>query len=110
MIPVIAPLQNSTLEFVNVVGQVYYEQRNNANIAEKVVSYFLEHVRTVYYLKTNLLDQDFITALSLKSGANIQLVQQLVSQFTLVRGGYKITDKELISLNQNIEQFYIQAG
>src|SRR5260221_5750933 len=39
IIPVIEPLINSTLEFVNVVGQVYYEKRNNANIAHKKILY-----------------------------------------------------------------------
>jgi hypothetical protein len=37
IIPVIEPLRNSTLDFVNVVGQVYYEKRDNANIAHKKI-------------------------------------------------------------------------
>ena len=68
IIPVIEPLKNSTVEFVNVVGQVYYEQRNNMNIAQKKILFFLEHLRTKYYLKTNPLDQEFIERLSQKTG------------------------------------------
>jgi hypothetical protein len=109
IIPVIEPLTNTTLDFVNVVGQVYYEQRNNSNIAQKKVSYFLEHLRTSYHLNTSVLDDDFINTLSRKSGAAIALIQELVKQIALVRSGQQIGDSELIDLNKNIEQFYLQS-
>src|SRR6185437_7787947 len=48
IIPVIEPLENSTISFVNVVGQVYYEQHDNVNIGNKKIQYFLEHLRTQY--------------------------------------------------------------
>ncbi len=110
IIPVIAPLNNTTIDFARVVGQVYYEQRNNANIAEKKISYFLEYIRTKFYIKTNVLDDDFIKNLSQKSGVNLMLIQELFHQIMLVRSGQRINDHELISLNKNIEQFYHQSS
>lgn len=106
IIPVIEPLQNTTLDFVNVVGQVYYEQRDNSNIAQKKASYFLEHLRTQYNLKTNLLNNEFVEMLAHKSGVDTQLIQQLLHQVTLVRSGAPVSDTELIDLNKNIERFY----
>jgi hypothetical protein len=110
IIPVIAPLANTTVEFANVVGQVYYEQRNNSNIAEKKVAYFLEHIRAAYNIRTNVFDNDFITLLSQKSGAQPDLVKKLTEQITHIRITSRISDNELIDLNQNIEQFYIQSS
>ena len=108
IIPIIAPPANSTVEFVSVVGRVYYEQRNNTNIAQKKILYFLEHLRTTYYLKTNVLDREFIEKLAQKTGVDIGFVQELVAHIQYVTG-QPVSDADLIKLNQLIEQFYIKS-
>jgi len=108
IIPIIEPLKNTTVEFVTVVGQVYYEQRDNANIAQKKILYFLEYLRTNYYLKTNLLDQEFIEKLAQKTGIEPSLAEELVMHIHYLKG-QRVSDHELIKLNQLIEQFYIKS-
>lgn len=110
IIPVIEPLSNTSVEFANVVGQVYYEQRNNSNIAQKKIAYFLEYIRTRFYLKTNVLDDNFLNALAQKSGVQRDLLTDLIRQITLLGNSKNVTDNDLISLNQNIELFYTQTG
>jgi hypothetical protein len=109
IIPIIEPLNNTAVDFAKVVGQVYYEQRDNHNIAQKKMVYFLEFVRTQYYLKTNQLDDEFTHTLAQKSGMELPLVQKLIWQFITIRNGQRVSDKELIELNRNIEQFYTQS-
>ena len=109
IIPVIEPLKNSTVDFVNVVGQVYYEQRNNLNIAEKKTLFFLEYLRSRYYLKTTNLDAEFAELLSHKTGVAFSLAQDLVGHLSLIGLQKQVTDHELIQLNQLIEQFYTQS-
>jgi hypothetical protein len=109
IIPVIEPLRNSTVDFANVVGQVYYEQRNNQNIAEKKILFFLEHLRARYYLKTSVLDMEFIERLSQKTSIDHTLVQNLVNHINYIRAQNRVSDRELILLNQLIEQFYIKS-
>jgi len=108
-IPVIEPLENSTLSFVNVVGQVYYEQRDNLNIVNKKILYFLEHLRTKYNLKTNPLDQLFIDSFSQKTGINHGFATELVNCINFLTAKHVVTNNELIKLNQLIEQFYNQS-
>ena len=110
IIPVIEPLKNTSVEFAGIVGQVYYEQRNNGNIAQKKAEYFLEHIRSEYNLRTNVLDEEFINMLSQKSGAEPELIKNLVDQVINIRFNSQISDADLINLNRNIEQFYIQAS
>jgi hypothetical protein len=109
IIPVIEPLQNSTVDFVNVVGQVYYEQRNNLNIAQKKTLYFLEHLRTQYYLKTTLLDTDFTDRFAQKTGIDPAFAREIINHIKYVNVQNRVTDDELIYLNHLIEQFYIQS-
>lgn len=109
IIPVIEPLANSTLNFVNVVGQVYYEQRDNRNISNKKILYFLEHLRTVFYLKTNPLDEAFIDNLSKKTAIEHSFATELVNHINYLHAAQQVTNTELVKLNQLIEQFYKQS-
>lgn len=106
IIPIIEPLKNSTVEFANVVGQVYYEQRNNMNISQKMIVFFYEHLRTKYYLKTNPLDSEFVERLSQKAGIEFSFAQELIGHIKYVLVQHEVGDHELIRLNQLIEQFY----
>jgi hypothetical protein len=109
IIPIIEPLKNSTVDFVNVVGQVYYEQRNNLNIAQKKTLYFLEHLRTQYFLKTTLLDGDFIARFAQKTGIEPAFALDIINHIKYVNVQDQVTDNELIYLNQLIEHFYTQS-
>lgn len=110
IIPVIEPLKNNTLDFVTVVGQVYYEQRDNSNIAHKKITYLLEHWRTRYYLKTSKLDKEFMESLERKTGLDQQFINELINLITYMHIQQKVTDQELIALNNAIEKFYSLSG
>jgi hypothetical protein len=110
IIPIVEPLKNSTLEFVTVVGKVYYEQRDNANIAAKKILYFSEHLRTAFNLKSGGYNHEFITQLASKTGIDLVFAGELVRHINYLLPQKHITDHELIVLNQLIEKFYIQSG
>jgi hypothetical protein len=109
IIPVIEPLENSTLNFVNVVGQVYYEQHDNRNISNKKIIYFLEHIRAKYNLKTNPPDQAFIDTLAQKTAITHEFATALVNHINYLNTAVQVSNADLIKLNQLIEQFYNQS-
>ncbi|MFI5159127.1 MAG: DUF4350 domain-containing protein [Sphingobacteriales bacterium] len=109
VIPVIEPLSNSTLDFVNVVGQVYYEKRNNANIAQKKALYLLAQLRDEFQIKTNKLDDEFTEKLTAKLGLETGFANELVNYLKFISVQDHVSDRELIELNKLIEQLYIQS-
>jgi hypothetical protein len=109
IIPVVEPLKNTSVDFVKVVGKVYYQQRDNRDIAQKKISYFLAYVRTNYRLKTTVLNEIFTADLVLKSGINEEVVRPLIEIINQLNGAAAINDDELIQLNKLIEKFYKQA-
>jgi hypothetical protein len=109
IIPVLKPLTNTSVEFVNVVGQVYYEQRNNRNIAQKKTEYFLEQLRGKYNLKTTVLDANFRDTLAKKCGVSEVFIHDIVNQIIRIRSSSYVSDTQLINLNKSIEQFYLQS-
>lgn len=109
VIPVIEPPRNTTLDFVQTVGGAYFNQHNNKNIALKKISYFMEFVRTVFYLGTSELNDAFIQLLSKKSGVNENETRQLVNLIYEINGSEQITDQALIQLSNQIDSFYAKA-
>ncbi len=109
IIPILDPLKNSSVEFAQTIGRVYYQQRNHHDIIEKKINYFLEYLRNKYRLKTTELDQEFITTLVKITGINEDLISQLISYviaFDKTDNRTKIDDQYLIEFNKLIEQFY----
>ena len=109
IIPIVEPLQNNAKEFATVVGQVYYQQRDNSNIANKKVVYLLEEVRSRYNIKTQTLNSEFAELLIRKSGASRELIMDLLRQILQLRKFSHVSDQELIELNKNIELFHQQS-
>lgn len=104
IIPVITPLGNSTVEFVDVVGTLYYQNKDHHNLATKKVTYFLELVRATYLLETNKLDEEFVYLLASKSGVEEKKVSELISFIKKVKNS--TTEQELLKLNTLITQFH----
>lgn len=108
IIPVITPLKNTSAEFVEVVGRVYYQQRNNKDIADKKIVYLLSYIRNKYRLKTTEINQEFKTSLIKLTGATAETVEALFAQLAYINVSNSINDQELIDLNKVIEKFYKQ--
>jgi len=109
IIPIVEPLRNTSVDFVKVVGKVYYQQRDNRDIAQKKINYFLAHVRTNYRLKATKLDDGFISDLMVKSGATADAIKPLIEMINNLNNAVVINDEALIKLNKLIEKFYRQA-
>jgi len=109
IIPVVEPLRNSSVDFVKVVGRVYYQQRDNRDIAQKKISYFLEFIRSTYRLKTPHTDVELAEVLIAKSGVSEQIIHQLFNKINELDQRGKVTDQQLIDLNKLIEKFHLQA-
>jgi len=104
IIPVIKPLANTSVEFVSTIGNLYFQNADHKDIAEKRIAYFLEQVRTKYWLNTQKLDEEFMIALSRRSGIPIEIVRGAFAQVRQVQSRDHITADELKALNEALEQ------
>jgi hypothetical protein len=109
IVPILKGLKNSSLDFVKTVGQLYYQRKDNKNLAAKMAAHFLVHVRTRYNLQTSQLDDQFETLLAFKSGADKQSINNIIQYIRVIDVQYEVSDEELLSFNENIEKFYKQT-
>lgn len=109
VIPVIEPLKNATLDFVTTVGNVYYEQRDNSDIAVKKITYFSDFLRTRYQLKLDFKDKDFPDKLARKAGIDKSFAKDLTEHIAYMVAQSRVSDHDLITLNNLIDKFYAQT-
>jgi len=105
IIPVIKPLANTSLEFVSTVGNLYYQNGDHKNMAEKKINFLLDQIRTKYLLRTHEFNVEFINILASKSGNNSEEVQSLFRTITFIQSTTVISAGQLMDLNQKIEKF-----
>lgn len=106
VVKVLKPLENTTVAFTKTIGNLYYETKDHNNLIEKKVTYFLEYIRRVYYLDTQILDEKFSKSLSLKSGKDKTKTQHLIKLINYLRAKRVCTENDLLRLNKAIEDFH----
>ncbi len=110
IIPIIPPVINTTLDFVQTVGRMYYEQNNHANLADKKIQYFLEHIRSVYFVRTNEFTEEFLNKVAGKSGVEINKVRALFLAIENASHKEALSEDELVALHKKIEAFYEESS
>jgi hypothetical protein len=106
IIPVIEPLHNTTLDFVETVSSVYYSQHDNNSIANKKIQFWFDHIRQRYYLQTQNTDETFVQQLQRKSGPSKELIEKILHNIKRAQAQPNVTDDLLIELTQSIDEFY----
>jgi hypothetical protein len=106
IIPVMESPKNTSLQFVETIGSLYYHQKNHKSIAEKKITHLLTYIRTKFHLKTTETNQEFKIDLSNKSGISRLEINDLFEYITFVENNDNITENQLVALNEQIETFY----
>ena len=109
IIPIRKPLQNSSLEFVKTIGRLYFQRKDNKNLAGKMTANFLEQVRSKYNLPTTRLDEAFEKKLAFKTGIEHTVIRNILYQARYISDQSFITDAELLQFNNQLQQFYKQV-
>ncbi|WP_343668256.1 DUF4350 domain-containing protein [Chitinophaga sp.] len=109
IIPDKVVLTNNSLEFVEALGQLYYQQHDNVNLARKIIMQWLEFIRTKYYLNTNAINDEFIRRLSHKAGVPLAEVEAIIDSIHFIQLADKITDAYLKEFYSKIQAFYLNT-
>ena len=110
IIPVVEPLPNTTLDFTETVGQLYFQSRDHKAVVSKKIKILLGYIHTRYYLKTDHFSVDFIETLAGKSGLEEKKLWQLFRQINSFKQQTELSDEDLLSLHQKIEHFYREGA
>lgn len=105
IVKVIKPLENTTVDFTKTIGNLFYETKDHQNVAHKKITYFLEYIRTEYFMDTQVLDDKFCKRLHQKSGNSLEETEQLVKLMKILKKKLFFDENDVLKITEAIERF-----
>ncbi|NLX66989.1 MAG: hypothetical protein GXZ19_09550, partial [Bacteroidales bacterium] len=106
VVPLIKPLQNSTVEFTQTIGNLYFQEGDTSDIARKKIIYFLDRVRRRYNIETQLPEDKLAERLHLKSGKDRELIGDILSLIGKIESQNRCAKQQLVQLSVWMDQFW----
>jgi len=110
IVPVIEPIKNTSVEFIETVGNLYYQEKNHTELLKKQITYTLHYIRTNYKIATENIDQDFIEKLQQKTLANTDDITEFVTFIKSFNDKNKYTQNDVLNFNKLLEKLNINYG
>ena len=109
VIPILESKDNSSIEFVEAISDLYLSKNNHRDLAEKKIKYFYEYLRTNLNIREIKHGKELINQISSKTGIAEKEVDRLLLIIRNINEKPTIFDTELILLNRRIDEFYQEA-
>lgn len=103
IIPIIPPLENSSVAFAQTVGALYYQHRNYSDLIAKKMGYFNEFLRSHY--QVDLSTKDAAKLLAAKAGKPLDETEKLVEFMAYLRNRPQHSEQDLTNLTKKINAF-----
>ncbi len=105
IIPVITPLQNASVAFARTVGSLYYQHKDYTDLIGKKINFFLEFVRSHYFLDSNSLNEQNARQLAAKSGKPLAQTKALIELIGHLKNKRNHSEQDLLELTKQITLF-----
>lgn len=105
IIPLREPLTNTSLDFVETVGRLYFLKGNHRNLAEKMMTHYLETLRHRYGLRTRELNNEFADLLAQRLNRPAEETRAHVAYLNYIRGSEAITEIDIQHLYHQLKKF-----
>lgn len=108
VIPVLEAKANTSLEFVNMISLLHYQNSNHTDIAKKKMKYFLYFIRAKYGIHAQTFGEEHIRRLAEKSKVNAPDIKIIFDQYDMIErhAVHNTAVDKLVSLYYAIENFY----
>lgn len=108
-VPIVNPLVNQSLAFTRTIADMYFEKGERKPIAEHKINYFLEGIRTNFYLNTEDQNEEFYKNLASRSNHTTEEIEAFFKKLNTVKNKTILTDEDVMDLNSSIEKFKAKA-
>ncbi len=106
IIPVLESNANTSLEFINTIGRLYFLSNNHRQLSLQKMQLFLGYVREHYHLQTQELDKGFSEKLAIKAEISVELIEKIIQIHRNIKSSSFTSENTLIDFHRLLEQFY----
>lgn len=110
VIPVLVENKNTSLAFINTIGNLYFRKNDHKRLCKDQLQLWLEKIRMQYRINTSKLDEVFVTKLSVKSKVPVKDIQALLDFYKNIDSSNFVSENTMIQFYQKINQFEIQSN
>ena len=105
-IPVLQPNVNTSLEFVETIGMLHWQQNDHRQLAMQQMKLLSHHVKTRYNIAINEPDSDLIIKLAVVTELPKDHLMGLFRKYSKIEGMEAITEDRLIEFHKSVDYFY----
>lgn len=109
VIPVVHPPRNTSLQFVQTIGFLYYQRASHQQLAVQSIKLLRTYVKERYGMKWRDDNEQFMQQLSARSGVSPDLVQKIAQDAHNIPRYTALVETELVKFHQRLERFYQAA-
>jgi hypothetical protein len=114
IIPIIEKNRNTSLEFIETIGRLYFQQQDHRSIIKKQMHLFLAHMRQRYHLVTREMDDRLIDRIAVRARVERKIVKDIFVEYfrlrqLMQRPNADITAQMLNNFYLLIERFHTAA-
>jgi hypothetical protein len=106
IIPVVAPPENSSLEFARTLGNLYMNSKNHKDIAKKKYNYWLDFLREEYYIFIENPDNLEAVKIAEKTGVKLEVINKIIKIKKYIDEYKEIGQDTLLRFNGAVEEFH----
>lgn len=104
IIPITQFNNNTSLEYVDTISQIFLSQKQNRKLVAHIESIFYHNVRKKYFIARN--HREFEKTFIQKSKIDENELRYVLDKFKNAQDGYEFTDTQLHSLYKKLELIY----
>ena len=105
IIPPIESNENSSMEFMDIVSKLYFQQKQHNKLVNHMIQIYISFIRERYFINLAQQDPNVILRISEKSGVNEEKIRNILTTFKSAKTK-RFTEQELIDLHIQLEYFY----
>ena len=105
IVEVVPPVTNDSLAFTETIGKLYYGEKDNLNLAQKMIRYYLEHIRTTYGIPTVHLNQELAGKLARKLNKSPEESIKFINYLNQQLVAYSISESEIQELYKLLKKY-----
>jgi hypothetical protein len=108
VIPILETNRNTSLEFINTIGRLYFQQQNHLVIFEKLMQLFRTHLKRRYGIilkDEQFQDEVMIARIVKKTDIDREIISAILKEYFILKS--KITAKDVEMSAETLNKFYL---
>jgi Domain of unknown function (DUF4350) len=106
IIPVLPVKENTSLEYIETIGALYFQQKDHRKLALKEMKNAMSYIHRNYHLTAKELDDKIIQKLSAKTGIPEVLLQKIKNEHHWIKQAHEISEERLTDIYRLLNHIY----